>query len=244
VRTVRPGVLEWGRERARTGPWRGDRRTAFLSPYGEETPPTTGFLRRCLDALGESGFQTVVTSALTPPQQRPFFDVGFEEQEQLHLLLHDLTDIPATPASTARLGRTPRRLRPDVLDLDALAFSPFWQLDKEGLGEAMAATRRAHLCVARPAHGAPAPRIVGYSLAGLTSSTGYLQRLATHPDWRRQGVARALVVDALRWMRRRRAGQATVNTQFGNDAAMGLYLGLGFRLQPSTLAVLRRTLTE
>jgi hypothetical protein len=44
-------------------------------------------------------------------------------------------------------------------------------------------------------------------------------------------------------MRRRGAARAVVNTQLGNEAALALYLRLGFRLQPGGLAVLSRDLT-
>jgi hypothetical protein len=55
-------------------------------------------------------------------------------------------------------------------------------------------------------------------------------------------VGSTLVVDGLRWMRRWKVRRAVVNTQFGNDAALALYLRLGFVPEPSDLAVLRTEL--
>jgi ribosomal protein S18 acetylase RimI-like enzyme len=55
-------------------------------------------------------------------------------------------------------------------------------------------------------------------------------------------VGRALAVDGLRWLRRRGVARAVVNTQYGNDAALALYLRIGFREEPSDLAVLHRSL--
>ena len=56
------------------------------------------------------------------------------------------------------------------------------------------------------------------------------------------GLGRALVLDALRWLRRHRARGAVVNTQLDNEVALGLYRSCGFREQPSGLCVMGRAL--
>jgi ribosomal protein S18 acetylase RimI-like enzyme len=66
--------------------------------------------------------------------------------------------------------------------------------------------------------------------------------LAVDPAHQREGRGLTLVADALRWMKRRGAGRAVVNTQLGNEVALALYTRAGFRVQPSGLAVLRRDL--
>ena len=50
------------------------------------------------------------------------------------------------------------------------------------------------------------------------------------------------MADALRWLVRSGAGRAYVNTQFGNDVALHLYLSTGFHLLPTGLRILGRTL--
>ena len=45
--------------------------------------------------------------------------------------------------------------------------------------------------------------VVGYAVTGRSAARGYLQRLAVDPERWRQGVGAALVVDGLRWLRRR-----------------------------------------
>ena len=52
----------------------------------------------------------------------------------------------------------------------------------------------------------------------------------------------ALVLDGLKWMRRRGVERAVVNTQLENEDARRLYLRLGFHEQPPGLAVLRHDL--
>jgi ribosomal protein S18 acetylase RimI-like enzyme len=59
-----------------------------------------------------------------------------------------------------------------------------------------------------------------------------------------RGIGSALVVDGLRWLRRRRASRALVNTQEANARALALYEHLGFRRQRDGLAVLRLDLTS
>ncbi|MEA2685229.1 MAG: hypothetical protein QOE93_424 [Actinomycetota bacterium] len=124
-----------------------------------------------------------------------------------------------------------------MLDVDAGSFSHFWRLDRGGLDEALTATPSTRFRVA-----ALDRRVVGYAITGRAGDQGYLQRLAVAVAARRSGVGRALALDGLRWLRRRGVHRAVVNTQFGNDAALALYLHVGFRLEQSDLAVLHRRL--
>jgi ribosomal protein S18 acetylase RimI-like enzyme len=88
----------------------------------------------------------------------------------------------------------------------------------------------------------PFPGPAAYAITGRAGRQGYLQRVAVHPDGRRSGWGRSLVVDALRWLRRHDARRALVNTQWTNDAALALYESCGFRRMPVGLCVLDRSL--
>jgi len=235
VRARDRAVVEWGAERARIATWRGDPRLAYLAPVPESPPPSSDFLRRCVERLSTQGFESVVTPALSPAEQRPFLAAGFEPHERLHLLAHDLLELPARrPGATRRARRRDRR---SVLAIDSAAFAPFWRLDRSGLSEALRAVPTTRFRVTRR-RGLP----VGYAISGRAGRQGYLQRLAVDPSHQGGGWGRALVADALHWMHRRGVARAVVNTQLGNEAALALYGKLGFRLQPSGLAVLRRGL--
>ena len=225
-------VLAWGRERARAGPWRGDRDVAYLSPAPGAPVPSQAFVRRCLAQLAARGFTRVVTGALAPAEQSGFLAAGFEVEEDLVLLAHDLHDLPRPPSVPLR--RALHQDRPAVLAVDHLSFPPFWRLDGPGLDEAVMATPRARFRVAE-IQGAT----VAYAVTGRAGRRGYVQRLAVHPDYRRVGVGRALVLDGLRWLRRWRADTAVVNTQETNAPAATLYEAMGFRREPSGLSVLR-----
>jgi ribosomal protein S18 acetylase RimI-like enzyme len=246
--TVATEVLQWGWERARTGPWRGDGQIAYLAPLAPAGAPSVDFLHRCMETLSARGFTQVVTSALAPAEQVGFLAVGFEEYERLHLLSHNLADVDRPDKEAAQLLRRGRNADwPAVLAVDASAFAPFWRLDAGGLREAIEATPVARFRVAAGRRGiGPGGRsnveIFAYAVTGLSVNQGYLQRLAVHPDHRRRGLGRALGLDGLRWLRRRGVSEAVVNTQLGNEPALALYLSLGFRKEPIQLSVLHRRL--
>ncbi len=229
-------VVRWGTERLRVGPWRGDARLAYLAPVAETPPATAGLVRYCCGVLSEQGYVEVVTGALGQSEQRGFLEAGFAVREELHLLSRPLADLPPVPPAPLRRGL--RRDRTEALGIDALAFPPFWRLDDAGLSEALAATRSARFRVAAK------DKVLGYAISGRSGSRGYLQRLAVDPTVEGRGLGRALVVDGLRWMRRRGASQVVVNTQVGNERALRLYQHLGFRLELTGLAVLTRRLED
>lgn len=234
-------VVQWGTDRLRIGPWRGDARTAFLAPVAGR-PASIETIERCLEVLAAKGYESVLTAALSHSEQRPFVQLGFVVHERLHLLRHDLRDLP-TP-TPVRL----RRARPfdqgRVLDLDARAFDHFWRFDRAGLHDARHATPSSRFRVAErvPRRAGGRPQVVGYAITGRAGGVGYLQRLAVDPDHHHRGIGTALVSDGLRWVRRHRAAIMLVNTQETNLGAQSLYERLGFAYEQHGLAVLERTL--
>lgn len=231
-------MLEWGRERLRSGPWRGDPAVAYLAPVPGAPPPSTTFIRRCLTTLAAEGYRSVVTGALSPTEQAPFRAAGFRPSEHLHLLASDLSAIPdlaVAPSMTFR--RATRADREAVLALDGRAFDPFWRLDETGLDEALGATPHSRFRIVDTTAG-DGRVIVGYAITGRAGRRGYLQRLAVDPEHQRAGLGAALVVDGLRWLRRWRVERVMVNTQLQNAKALALYERLGFRRESVGLAVL------
>lgn len=230
--------LTRGDGRLRIATWRGDTTIAYLTP--DRGRPTRPSVERALDDVARAGFHAVLTAALGPADQEPFLDAGFTVHERLHLLVRGVTDLPPLPPSPARLRRGRRADRAAILAVDHAAFPGFWRLDGSGLDDALAATPSARLRVAPPASGDTG--VSGYAITGRAASRGYLQRLAVHPDRRRHGLASALVLDGLRWLRRWGAREVLVNTQEDNEGALALYEALGFQRRPDGLAVLRRDL--
>jgi ribosomal protein S18 acetylase RimI-like enzyme len=265
---VNPGaiqVIDWRGERARLSPWQGDQEVAYLSPERGGRTLSAPFVQRCLDELSATGYRRVVTPALSPVEQLGFTCAGFAVAEPLCVLARDLDRLPERPAGCAsrarRIALRKARAddRPRVLDVDHRAFVPFWRMDELGLSEALGATSRARFRVAVCEAGVPAAQmavtgeagggdpggsqsraddVLGYAVAGLARKEGFLQRLAVDPAWQKQGIGSTLVLDAMRWLRRWRAARVHVNTHPGNEGAIALYEALGFRRQPSGLAVM------
>jgi ribosomal protein S18 acetylase RimI-like enzyme len=217
-------------------PWRGRRDVAHLV-LAEGSPPRAD-VEECVERLRRAGYVAVVTSALTAGDSLPFVDAGFGVRERLHLLEHTLCDLPAPADDELALRRAWRTDRSRVLDLDVLAFDDFWRLDPEGLSDALHATPAVRFRV-----GDPGGRgTVAYAITGRAGRRGYLQRVAVHPDARRSGWGRALVIDALRWLDRHNTHRALVNTQWENGGALALYESCGFRRLPVGLCVFDRVL--
>jgi ribosomal protein S18 acetylase RimI-like enzyme len=218
---------------ARVAAWHGRDDVASLALHGPDAP-TPRTLRRLLERLHEEGYREVVTNALGPGASLPLVDVGFAVRGRLHLLAHDLADLPPESGRTRRASRTDRST---LLETDAAAFEEFWRFDAVALREAARATPRSHLRVA-PVQ----PDPLGYGLFGRAGTAGYVQRLAVAPEVQRRGLGHALLTDGLHWLRSHGAKRVYVNTQEDNDRALALYLRSGFTQLPVGLHVLGREL--
>ena len=82
--------------------------------------------------------------------------------------------------------------------------------------------------------GAAAFAIVGYGAA-----ISYLQRVAVHPQWQRQGMGRSLVRVAARKARSVGARVMLLNTQIDNSGAIAMYESEGYVTLPDPLVLLR-----
>jgi ribosomal-protein-alanine N-acetyltransferase len=200
-----------------------------------ETVASAAAVAECVARLGRDGYRSVVTSPLTEAAAAPFRAAGFVPREYLHLLSHSLGAVAPFDPDRPPVRRAWRGDRPAVLDIDAHAFLPSWQLGPSGLREALRATPSVRFRVGhRP--GDPFP--VAYAVTGRAGRQGYLQRLAVHASARGHGFGRTLIEDGLRWVRRGGARRCLVNTQQDNHDALALYEGCGFERLPTGLAVL------
>jgi ribosomal protein S18 acetylase RimI-like enzyme len=230
----------------RCSTWRGRRAVALLTPVGGRTIDRAA-VHACLDRLEAEGYARVVTAALSPADQDPFLDLGFEVRERLHLLVHHLGAPLPRPGHDVRRAR--RADRAAVLAIDGAAFHDFWRLDETGLDDALDATPVARFRVIDLPGSNPllrrrgaGTRPAGYAITGRAGARGYLQRLAVEPEQQGSGIGTSLVGDSLRWARRHGVREVLVNTQVGNDGAVRLYERLGFERRPEGLVVLDRAL--
>lgn len=226
-------TLRWRGGWARIAPWMQHAEIAPLT-VAAGAPPDASAIERCLAAMRAGAYEAVVTSALSPAHSLALVDAGFAVRERLHLLAHELDDVPRVTLGTRRARRSDRDA---IVALDAHAFDRFWRFDEDALTQTVHATP-----VTRVRVTTGGKRISGYAVTGRAGDQGYLQRVAVHPEARHRGFGQALVIDALRWLRRRAAKRALVNTQLDNTAAISLYESCGFRRLPAGLCVLGRAL--
>jgi ribosomal-protein-alanine N-acetyltransferase len=186
-------------------------------------------VRELCTTLAHRGAREIVTNAMSPADAQPFLDAGLRVRAELDVLSRPLRDAIGRAAPTHRA-----RDHAPVLMLDHLAFGADG-FDAALLDAALHATAAVRL---RVVGRESMPE--GYAITGAAGRRGYVQRLAVHPDARRRGVGTALLVDGLRWARRRGAREAVVNTNRGNDSARALYESHGFVDLPTGLVVLER----
>jgi len=225
-------TLVVGNDRFRIGPRQGSNEIASMVPLPGSGQVQEASLNHTIDTLREQGFRHVITSALGPRELDPFLRGGFTPHHELHLLTKRL--LPTAPPARGLLRRARRTDWDRILEIDGVAFTHFWQFDRVGLRDALDATPRRRFQVVR------ARPTLGYHIAGLAGTSGYLQRLAVHPAAHGQGFGSALLADAQAWMHRRGARIAYVNTQLDNQTALDLYLRNGFELEQQRLTVLQR----
>jgi ribosomal protein S18 acetylase RimI-like enzyme len=203
--------------------------------------PSPAELDRALDAARRAGALTVRTSALFPRAAEAAMDHGFVPIDTLCLLRVRLDDtfdqlVEGLYGTTLPATRTMRAWHHDKASaVDQEAFGPLWGNDAASLADIRRAT---------PHHRARMIRdggsIVAFAISGYGGQAGYVQRVAVATTHRRRGLARALVVDALMWMRHRPLTTAYVNTGFENTAALALYEGLGFERMDDHLTIVER----
>jgi len=71
--------------------------------------------------------------------------------------------------------------------------------------------------------------IGGYLIGREVAGTGEVLNLAVAPDFRRRGVARALLRSALGFFRKQRVEEVYLEVRESNQSAQALYLSSGFR---------------
>ena len=118
----------------------------------------------------------------------------------------------------------------DVLVIDRASFPTPWsprQFHDALIRNPAARCRTARCLVARMAR-----RIAGFLLFETVGATAvHVVHLATAPDLRRRGVARALLDFVLDDARRREAGRVYLRVRVANSGAIALYTSSGFRVR-------------
>jgi len=164
---------------------------------------------------------------LTDSGYQPTNAVIFFERELVHSI--PAPSHPSRPIEAADEAA--------LLELDHLAFEPFWQLSSGSLRAALSQADSATLIES-------AGKMVGYQITTRSPFGAHLARLAVHPNRRRQGLGRSLVSEALHRARAVGLGRLSVNTQADNLPSQRLYWSLGFRETGQRYRVLETRLAQ
>jgi len=72
-------------------------------------------------------------------------------------------------------------------------------------------------------------KIVGYAGVWLVAGEGHITNVAVHPDFRRMGIARALLSSLLESSEREGVSAYTLEVRASNEEAVSLYKSLDFK---------------
>lgn len=108
-----------------------------------------------------------------------------------------------------------------ILEIEQLCFSSPWIRENFLLD-----LRTGNSCclVAREGQ-----RLNGYIISWLVMNELHILNIAVHPDHRRRGIGRALLVELLATATAKGCRWATLELRISNEAARGLYENFGFR---------------
>lgn len=146
----------------------------------------------------------------------------FKPTTDVVMLIWDSGEIPAVhPCPDISIRPMTLDDLPQVEILDKYSFGSLWHNSRTSLEYAF---NQAAIATIADIEGT----IVGYQISTAMQMGGHLARLATHPEYQRQGIGCAILRDLLIQFKQRGAARITVNTQADNQASIALYENNGF----------------
>jgi len=110
---------------------------------------------------------------------------------------------------------------PAVHEIERLSFRTPWPA--YAFEQELRGNRLARYLVARAGD-----RVVAFAGLWLMVDEAHITTFSVHPDWRRQGVGRQLLLNLLELGQALGAARMTLEVRLGNTAAQALYRSLGF----------------
>ena len=110
-----------------------------------------------------------------------------------------------------------------VHEIERLSFSTPWPA--HAFEEELRGNRLARYLVARAGD-----RVVGFAGLWLMVDEGHVTTFGVHPDWRRQGIGRQLLLNLAELSMAIGARRMTLEVRVSNEAAQSLYRGFGFEV--------------
>jgi ribosomal-protein-alanine N-acetyltransferase len=186
---------------------------------------------RALEILSTDANIQVAAIPLQVWFQRLLKSSQFQPIGDVVMLIWDSGEIP-TAKPSPEISIRPMSLDdlPTVEAIDRSAFGSLWHNSRHSLEYAF---RQATIATVADYDGA----LVGYQISTAMQMGGHLARLATDPQYHRQGFGYAILRDLLVQFKQRGAQRITVNTQEENLASISLYKNAGFMRTGETYPV-------
>lgn len=108
-----------------------------------------------------------------------------------------------------------------VHEIERLSFATPWPA--HAFEQELKGNRLARYVVARAGE-----RVVGFAGLWLMVDEAHVTTFGVHPDWRRQGIGRQLLLNVAELSIAIGARRMTLEVRVSNEAAQGLYRALGF----------------
>lgn len=158
---------------------------------------------------------------------------GFENFQNIVVLNWDQSTLPTRQMSlTANIRAMEEADLDRVATLDHLAFEPMWVNPPDKVK--LAYSQCEHAAVAEIGD-----EVVGYEMTTANHFSAHLARIAVHPDFQHRHIGANLIIEMLRYFKRRGIHQVSVNTQDNNRASLALYHAMGFEVTSEIFPVYR-----
>ena len=108
-----------------------------------------------------------------------------------------------------------------LADIDQICFKLPWS--ETSFFEEITVNKMAKYLIAEHAG-----KIVGYAGIWIIYDEGHITNVAVHPDFRRRGIATALISELIEVSESAGAGAFTLEVRASNESAIFLYKSLGF----------------
>jgi ribosomal-protein-alanine N-acetyltransferase len=115
-----------------------------------------------------------------------------------------------------------------VLEIERLSFSTPWP--SYAFEQELTGNRLARYVVARAAD-PDGEHVVGFAGVWLMVDEAHITTFGVHPDWRRRGVGRRLLLRLAELALELEAARMTLEVRVGNEVAQALYRSFGFAVE-------------
>lgn len=169
---------------------------------------------------------------------RKLFQYGFEVTEQIVTYEWETQPLPQLPPHPLLAIRSAHLDDlATLLELDQVVFGPTWRKPRGTFREALG--RAVSFSV-----GQIGEQIVAYEWCDRFNTHAHLTRLATHPDYRRQGIAGQLLAHTIQFLLDRQIKTISLNTQTNNLTSQRLYQRFGFKSTHQIIDVYQKDLKK